>query len=64
MITNIANNFRLPEGADVALIKRFSGLRGVVEVEDVADMIAYLASDAGRGYHGACINIDRGITAG
>jgi len=64
MATNIANNLTVPEGVDRALIKRYSGLRGLVEVDDVAEMIAYLASDAGRGYHGACINIDRGVTAG
>jgi enoyl-[acyl-carrier-protein] reductase (NADH) len=39
-------------------------LRGLVEVDDVADMIAFLASDAARGYHGASIIIDNGITAG
>jgi NAD(P)-dependent dehydrogenase (short-subunit alcohol dehydrogenase family) len=64
MMTNIAVNFRLPEGADADLIKRFSGMRGLVEVDDVADMIALLASDAGRGYHGSCVTIDAGITAG
>jgi NAD(P)-dependent dehydrogenase (short-subunit alcohol dehydrogenase family) len=64
MMTNIASNFRPPEGADFELIKRFSGLRGTVEVDDVADMIVLLASDAGRGFHGACINLDAGITAG
>jgi NAD(P)-dependent dehydrogenase (short-subunit alcohol dehydrogenase family) len=64
MATNIAAAIRMPEGADYSLIKRFSGLRGMVEVDDVADMVAFLASDAGRSYHGACISIDRGITAG
>jgi NAD(P)-dependent dehydrogenase (short-subunit alcohol dehydrogenase family) len=64
MATNIANTLKMPEGVDYALIKRYSGLRGMVEVDDVADIIAFLASDAGRSYHGACINIDRGITAG
>jgi NAD(P)-dependent dehydrogenase (short-subunit alcohol dehydrogenase family) len=64
MMTNIAANLRMPEGADRSLIKRFSGMRGLVEVTDVADMIAYLASDAGRGFHGACVTMDRGITAG
>jgi enoyl-[acyl-carrier-protein] reductase (NADH) len=43
---------------------RFKPLRGVVEVDDVAQLIAFLASDAARGYHGACIAIDKGITAG
>ena len=64
MITNIAANFVPPPGCDFELIKRFSGMRGQVEVEDVADLVAYLASDAGRGYHGACLTIDAGITAG
>jgi NAD(P)-dependent dehydrogenase (short-subunit alcohol dehydrogenase family) len=64
MHTNIAANLKMPEGVDYSLIKRFSGLRGMVEVDDVADMVAFLASDAASGYHGACITIDKGITAG
>lgn len=64
MMTNIAANMRLPEGADVSLIKRYSGLRGLVAVEEAANLVAHLASPAAQGFHGACINIDRGITAG
>lgn len=64
MMTNIAANLKMPEGVDYALIKRFSGMRGLVEVEDVAEMIAHLASDAGRAFHGTCVTMDRGITAG
>jgi NAD(P)-dependent dehydrogenase (short-subunit alcohol dehydrogenase family) len=64
MVTNIAANLKMPEGADYALIQRFSGLRGTVEVDDVADLVAFLASPAAAGYHGACISIDKGITAG
>jgi NAD(P)-dependent dehydrogenase (short-subunit alcohol dehydrogenase family) len=64
MMTNIAANLRMPEGFDRTLINRFSGLRGLVEVDDVAQMIAHLASDAGRAFHGTCVTMDRGITAG
>ncbi|MBH0112105.1 SDR family oxidoreductase [Novosphingobium sp. YJ-S2-02] len=64
MATNIAANFRPPEGANIDLIKRFSPMRGVVEVNDVADMVAMLCSPAGNGYHGACVSLDKGITAG
>jgi NAD(P)-dependent dehydrogenase (short-subunit alcohol dehydrogenase family) len=64
MATNIANDIRMPEGVDYSLIKRYSGLRGLVEVDDVADMVAFLASDAARAYHGACVSIDKGISAG
>lgn len=64
MMTNIASNLRMPEDVDYSLIQRFSGLRGLVEVDDVADMVAFLASPAAGSYHGACISIDKGITAG
>ena len=64
MATPLGHTIRMPEDVNYDLIKRFSGLRGLVEVDDVAELIAYLCSDSGRGYHGACINIDRGITAG
>jgi meso-butanediol dehydrogenase / (S,S)-butanediol dehydrogenase / diacetyl reductase len=64
MMTALAAGFRNLQEADPALIKRYSPLRGVVEIEDVAEMVAFLASDAASGYHGACINIDNGITAG
>lgn len=65
MMTNIvASMANLPKDLDFTLMARFKPLRGVVEVEDVAELIAFLASDAARGYHGACISIDKGITAG
>jgi NAD(P)-dependent dehydrogenase (short-subunit alcohol dehydrogenase family) len=64
MATPLGHTIKMPENVDYELIKRFSGLRGLVEVDDVGEVIAYLCSDAGRGFHGACLNIDRGITAG
>lgn len=64
MITNIANGMTMPEDVEYDLIQRFSGLRGTVEVADVAELVAMLASPAGRSYHGACVSIDAGITAG
>ena len=64
MITNISDGMTFPSEAEMDLIARYSGLRGQVEVDDVADLIVMLASPAGRSYHGACISIDAGITAG
>ncbi len=64
MVTNIANGMTFPAEAEMDLVARYSGLRGQVEVDDVADLIAMLASPAGRSYHGSCISIDAGITAG
>lgn len=64
MMTNIAANMQMPEGVEYDLIQRYSGMRGLVEVDDVADLVTLLASPAGRSYHGACVSIDAGITAG
>lgn len=64
MMTALAGGLRNLQDADASLVKRYSPLRGVVEIGDVAEMVAFLASDAASGYHGACINIDNGITAG
>ncbi len=65
MATNItASMMNAPKDLNRDLINRFVPLRGMVEVEDVADLIAFLSSDAASGYHGACIAIDKGIAAG
>ncbi|MET0365909.1 MAG: SDR family oxidoreductase [Sphingobium sp.] len=64
MMTGIATNMTFPADLDRSLISRFSGLRGLVEVDDVAGVIAFLASPAAEAFHGATITMDRGITAG
>ncbi len=64
MHTNIAEDIVWPAGMDRKLVDRFAGLRGLVEVDDVAHVIGHLASPAGKGFHGNCVIIDRGVTAG
>jgi NAD(P)-dependent dehydrogenase (short-subunit alcohol dehydrogenase family) len=64
MMTKLAVGAQWPQDMDKALFGRGAPLRGVIEVEDAAELAAFLASDAARSYHGACINIDKGITAG
>lgn len=64
MATPIGASFVPPTGADMDLLARFRPIRGLVEVADMANMIAYLASDAASGFHGAIIQMDKGITAG
>ncbi len=64
MMTALAAGLRNLQNPDPSLLGRIAPLRGLVEIDDVAEMVAFLASDAAKGYHGAVINIDNGITAG
>jgi meso-butanediol dehydrogenase/(S,S)-butanediol dehydrogenase/diacetyl reductase len=54
----------LPEGIDFQLVARYSPLRGSSEPEDLTYLILLLAGPRGKAIHGACLNADRGITAG
>lgn len=64
MMTRLAAGLFELQDADPTLLQRYSPLRGVVEIEQVAEMVAFLVSDAASGYHGASFSIDNGITAG
>jgi NAD(P)-dependent dehydrogenase (short-subunit alcohol dehydrogenase family) len=64
METNLLGHIAFPPDADFSLIHRFSGLRGLTPVQEVAEMIALLASERGAAYHGCCVQIDVGTTAG
>ena len=64
MMTALAMGIQNIREPDPDLLGRLIPLRGMVEIEDVANMVAFLATDAARGYHGACINLDNGVAAG
>jgi len=54
----------MPEGIEVPLLMRYVPLRGSSDPEDLTDLILMLSGPRGKPFHGACINADRGITAG
>lgn len=64
MMTALAAGLANLKDPDPGLLGRIAPLRGLNEVEDVARMVAFLASDEARGFHGSVINIDNGVTAG
>ena len=65
MMTGLVGGMARLAGCDPALIGRIGSARPeLCEIEDVAECVAFLATDAARGYHGACIQIDAGVTAG
>ena len=61
--TAILASFIPPENADPGLLGRLALERGFTQPEEVAEAIAYLASDAARSVTGVALPIDKGVAA-
>ncbi|MGE3693352.1 MAG: SDR family NAD(P)-dependent oxidoreductase [Novosphingobium sp.] len=64
MATEIASGMQPPQNIDHAKIVRYSGQRGLADAAVVANVVAFLASDAAAGVHGAVWTADLGTSAG
>jgi NAD(P)-dependent dehydrogenase (short-subunit alcohol dehydrogenase family) len=62
MATPLQKAFSLPEGADPRLIAKLRSPLGNAEPEEVAALVAFVASDEGRHITGSIIAIDGGLT--
>lgn len=54
----------MPDGADFDLIMRTAGARGMSEPEDIAAVIAFVASEDAKAVHGSVYMSDQGKTSG
>jgi NAD(P)-dependent dehydrogenase (short-subunit alcohol dehydrogenase family) len=61
MRTPLTKGFRLPEGANVDLLRPVMSKVGVSEPEEVATCIGYVASDDARYMIGSIVSIDGGL---
>lgn len=64
MSTAQTTEFEAPENADWDLIMRIASPRGFMDTDDVAKVIAFLASDDAAAVHGAVYRVDNGKGAG
>lgn len=53
-----------PEDFEVDLLARYSGLREHADPAAIADFILYVGSGEGAFFHGSCLSLDQGQTAG
>jgi NAD(P)-dependent dehydrogenase (short-subunit alcohol dehydrogenase family) len=61
--TAILGSFIPPENADPGLVGRLALMGGFTQPEEIAEGIAYLASDAARSVTGVALPVDRGVAA-
>ena len=64
MATDIATDVRPSPAIKHDKVARYSGQRGLGNVTEVAEVVAFLASDAAAGVHGAIWTADLGTSAG
>ena len=64
MDTPQAHTIDVPEGADWELIMRVAALRGFMSADQVAQVVAFVASDDASAVHGSILTVDQGHTAG
>lgn len=64
MLTPQIEQFSAPENPNYELIMRSAAPRGMMEPRDVANVIAFLASDDAAAVHGAVYRVDNGKGAG
>ncbi len=62
--TNLMETFTFPKDPDPDLMGRYLGFRGQAQANDIASLVAYIASDDGHRIHGSVLSIDAGMTAG
>jgi NAD(P)-dependent dehydrogenase (short-subunit alcohol dehydrogenase family) len=64
MAISAGNTPSIPDDVDMSRVQRLAPTRGMLEIDTLSDLVAYLATDAAAGFHGNCISIDNGISLG
>ena len=62
--TSMTRNYSLPDDLDFSLMQPYIGFRKMADAEELANVIAFVASAEASRIHGAIISVDGGLTAG
>jgi NAD(P)-dependent dehydrogenase (short-subunit alcohol dehydrogenase family) len=62
--TALTASAKFPPDVDLPLMARYAGFRGMSQPEEIAAVIAFVASDEAKSMHGSIVQADQGVTAG
>ena len=60
----MSRDFDMPDDLDYSLMQPYIGFRAMAEPSELANVIAFMASDEASRMHGAIVTVDGGLTAG
>jgi len=60
----MSRGFQMPDDLDYSLMQPYIGFRGMADPSELANVIAFVASDEASRMHGAIVSVDGGMTAG
>ncbi len=60
----MSRDFAMPDDLDYTLMQRYIGFRSMADPVELANVIAFVASDEASRMHGAIVSVDGGLTAG
>ena len=60
----MSRGFDMPDNLDHALMQPYIGFRSMADPTELANVIAFVASDEASRMHGAIVSVDGGLTAG
>ena len=64
VVTSMTRNYSMPDDVDFSLVRPYMGFREMADPSELANVIAFVASDEASRMHGAIISVDGGLTAG
>ncbi len=62
MSVTSGNAAKIPDNVDMSKVQKLA--RSLITIDQVAAVVAFLASDASAGFHGACLSMDNGLSLG
>ncbi len=60
----MSRGFSMPDDLDYSLMQPYIGFRAMADPSELANVIAFVASDEASRMHGAIVTVDGGLTAG
>ena len=64
VVTSMTRNYSMPDDVDFSLVRPYMRFREMADPAELANVLAFVASDEASRMHGAIVSVDGGLNAG